>query len=95
MLRIRAERSTHEGFWSICSYLSRSSEFTALGERVHYDLRRLFAGVLLAELQSDGQLSRTEMEHAAAIADLFDPIFYLTEYQDVATAGINPLLSIT
>src|SRR4029077_7079015 len=30
--------------------------------------------------------------HAEAIADIFDPVYYLSQYPDIGDAGVNPLL---
>ena len=48
--------------------------------------------LLAAEIREASDLSPDIQTHATAISDIFDPFFYLTEYQDVALDGVNPLL---
>jgi len=85
-------RLNNEFFWSVCHFIAGSNDFEAFAEGVNYDLTRLFAMLLAAEIREAGDLSPEIKAHAAAIFNLFDPFFYLTEYQDVALNGINPLL---
>ena len=85
-------RLNNELFWSVCHFIAGSKDFEAYAESVGYDLTRLFTMLLTAEIRQATDLSPEIQTHAAVIADIFDPFFYLTEYQDVALDGVNPLL---
>lgn len=87
-----SNRMQNNLFWSVCHFVAGSDEFEAYANNVGYDLTRLFCMLLAAEIREDGDLSPEIKTHAATVADIFDPFFYLTEYQDVALDGVNPLL---
>ncbi|HTV89821.1 MAG TPA: rhamnan synthesis F family protein [Stellaceae bacterium] len=56
------------------------------------DPRRPLVLLLLGDIRAQGGISEELRQHAADIADLFDPVYYLAQYPDVARAGANPLL---
>ena len=85
-------RLNNELFWSICHFIAGSDDFAAFAKSVDYDRTRLFTMLLAAEIREASDLSPDIQGHAAAISNIFDPFFYLTEYQDVALGGVNPLL---
>jgi hypothetical protein len=79
-------------FWTVCHFVAGSSDFEAFARSVDYDLTRLFCMLLTVEISQCSDLAPDIKAHAAAISNIFDPFFYLTEYQDVALDGLNPLL---
>jgi len=85
-------RLNNELFWSVCHFIAGSNDFKAFADSVDYDLTRLFTMLLAAEIREATDLSPEIQAHAAVISNIFDPFFYLTEYQDVALNGVNPLL---
>jgi Rhamnan synthesis protein F len=85
-------RIKNEQFWSICQFIACSSTFEAYANSVGHDLTRLFSMLLAAEIRQSADLSPDVQAHIVAIEAVFDPIFYLTEYKDVALKGLNPLL---
>ena len=85
-------RLQNEMFWSVFHFIAGSNEFDAYAQSVGYDLPRLFSILLTAEIRDASDISPEIQAHAAAIANIFDPFFYLTEYQDIAREGVNPLL---
>lgn len=91
-LLLATNRQQHETFWGICHFIAGSEEFEPYAESVGNDLTRLFCMLLGAEIQEALDLSAETKAHAAAIADIFDPFYYLTEYEEIAREGINPLL---
>ena len=85
-------RLNNEMFWSVCHFIAGSNDFESYAKSVDYDLTRLFTMLLAAEIREASDLSPDIQTHATLISDIFDPFFYLTEYQDVALDGVNPLL---
>jgi hypothetical protein len=85
-------RIKNEQFWSICHFIACSSAFEAYANSVGHDLTRLFSMLLAAEIRQSAEVSPDVQAHTLAIEAVFDPIFYLTEYKDVALKGLNPLL---
>jgi Rhamnan synthesis protein F len=85
-------RLQNEMFWSVFHFIAGANEFDAYAQSVGYDLPRLFSLLLTAEIQDASNISPEIQAHAAAISNIFDPFFYLTEYQDIARDGVNPLL---
>jgi hypothetical protein len=85
-------RQNNDLFWSVFHFVAGSSDFEAYAKSVDYNLTRLFTMLLAAEVREASDLSPEIKAHAEAISNIFDPFFYLTEYQDVALNGVNPLL---
>ncbi|HEV2301419.1 MAG TPA: rhamnan synthesis F family protein, partial [Stellaceae bacterium] len=82
----------NDAFWSLAPFFAGVPDFAAYAERVAYSPRRLYAMLMRAEIEADAGLAPDLKAAAARVADLFDPLFYLAEYPDVALAGSNPLL---
>jgi hypothetical protein len=85
-------RLNNERFWSICHFIAGSSDFEAFARSVDYDVTRLFTMLLVAEIRDARDVSPEIQAHAEMVSNIFDPFFYLAEYQDVALEGVNPLL---
>jgi hypothetical protein len=85
-------RLQNEMFWSVCHFIAGADEFETYAQSVGYDLPRLFCMLLTAEIRGASDISPEIQAHAGSIANIFDPFFYLTEYQDIARDGVNPLL---
>lgn len=78
-------------FWSIYHFIAGSTDFEVYANKVNFDLPRLFCMLLVAEIDQTSDVSPEIKQHASTIGNIFDPFFYLTEYQDVALTGTNPL----
>jgi hypothetical protein len=90
--RRRVNRDRHVQFWTLYQRLSSVyPNFEAYAAAVNDDPSRILAMALLAELQEAG-LAPGILRHAQQIIELFDPIFYLGEYTDIAESRLNPLL---
>ena len=87
----KSNRFSNGEFWQLRFLLARCHEFEAYGERVGYQPSRVLALVLLAEITAQRGVSDEIKAHARRIVDLFDPIYYLSQYPDVAVSGTNPL----
>ncbi len=85
-------RLQNEQYWSICHFIACSTDFDAYAKSVGYSVSRLFGMLLAAELRQASDVSAELQAHASALEFIFDPVFYLTEYKDVALQGVNPLL---
>lgn len=66
--------------------------FDRYSKQVEYDPRRLFTFALEAELRESRLVSAETKQHARAIRDLFDPLYYIVTYPDILSKGLNPLL---
>ena len=91
-LQASRNRGRNEAFWSLAPFFADIPDFAAYAERMAYSPRRLYAMLMRADIEADRALSPGLRTAAATIADLFDPVFYLAEYPEVALAGMNPLL---
>jgi predicted Zn-dependent protease with MMP-like domain len=81
-----------EQAWCLRLFATRCEGFAVYAESVNHDPRRLFAFLLLSEIRARADVSDEVKAHAGAIADIFDPVYYLSKYPDIGRAGLNPLL---
>src|SRR5262249_4128889 len=85
-------RLRNDFFWTICQFVAGADRFERFANSVNYDVCRLFSLLLAAEIGEAANLSVDVKQHAAVVAGIFDPFFYLAQYPEVALEGINPLL---
>ncbi|MGC2414655.1 MAG: rhamnan synthesis F family protein [Stellaceae bacterium] len=90
-LTAQASRWLDEQAWCLRLFAMRCEGFADYAESVKHDPRRLFTFVLLSEIRTE-PVSDEVKAHAEAIADIFDPVYYLSQYPDIGSAGVNPLL---
>src|SRR5262249_515462 len=85
-------RLRNDFFWTICQFVAGADRFERFANSVNYDLGRLFSLLLAAEIGEAANLSVDVKQHAAAVAGIFDPFFYLAQYPEVGLEGVNSLL---
>jgi hypothetical protein len=87
----QATRRLDEQGWCLRLFAARCEGFDLYAQSVNHDPRRLFTFLLLDEIRAE-EVSDEVKAHAEAIADIFDPVYYLSQYPDIGEAGHNPLL---
>ena len=85
-------RVQNDFFWTMCQFVAGADGFERFANIFGYDVSRLFSFLFTAEIGEAPNLSGEIKRHAIAVANIFDPLFYLTQYSDVALEGVNPLL---
>lgn len=90
-LRRVVHRQQHVQFWQLFQSFGWVDNFEAFAADVAYDPTRMFALMLLVDINKS-QTSPELIANAQDIVDLFDPVYYLSEQQDVVLAGRNPML---